>query len=45
MKNGKDAFLSEQEPTPEQLKRLEEEMDEEFLDEYFDEYDTDKTIH
>ena len=45
MKNGKDALLAEQEPTPEQLRKLEEEMDEEFLDEYFDEYDTDKTIH
>ena len=40
MKNGKDAFLSEQEPTPEQLRKLEEEMDEELLDEYFDDYDT-----
>ena len=45
MKNGKDALLAEQEPTPEQLRKLEEEMDEELLDEYFDEYDTDKTIH
>jgi len=45
MKNGKDALLAEQEPTPEQLRKLEEEMDEELLDEYFDEYDTSKTIH
>ena len=45
MKKGKDALLSEQEPTPEQLRRLEEEMDEEMMDEYFDDYDTSKTIH
>ena len=45
MKKGKDALLSEQEPTPEQLRRLEKEMDEEMLDEYFDDYDTTKTIH
>ena len=45
MKKGKDALLAEQEPTPEQLRRLEEEMDEEMMDEYFDDYDTTKTIH
>ena len=45
MKKGKDALLAEQEPTPEQLRRLEEEMDEEMLDEYFDNEDTTKTIH
>ena len=45
MKKGKDALLAEQEPTPEQLRRLEEEMDEEMMDEYFDDYDTSKTIH
>ena len=45
MKKGKDALLAEQEPTPEQLRRLEKEMDEEMLDEYFDDYDTTKTIH
>jgi hypothetical protein len=45
MKNGKDALLAEREPTPEQLRKLEEEMDEELLDEYFDDYDTKKTIH
>jgi len=45
MKNGKDALLAEREPTPEQLRKLEEEMDEELLDEYFDDYDTSKTIH
>ena len=44
MKKGKDALLAEQEPTPEQLRRLEEEMDEEFMDEYFDD-DPNKTIH
>ena len=45
MKKGKDALLAEQEPTPEQLRRLEEEMDEEMLDEYFNNEDTTKTIH
>ena len=45
MKKGKDALLAEQEPTPEQLRRLEEEIDEEMMDEYFDDYDTTKTIH
>ena len=45
MKKGKDALLAEQEPTPQQLKKLEEEMDEEMMDEYFDDYDTKKTIH
>ena len=45
MKKGKDALLAEQEPTPEQLRRLEVEMDEEMMDEYFDDYDTTKTIH
>ena len=45
MKKGKDALLAEQEPTPEQLRRLEEEMDEEFMDEYFDDDDPNKTIH
>ena len=45
MKKGKDALLAEQEPTPEQLRRLEEEMDEELIDEYFDNEDTTKTIH
>ena len=45
MKKGKDALLAEQEPTPEQLRRLEEELDEELLDEYFDNYDSTKTIH
>ena len=45
MKNGKDALLAEQEPTPEQLRLLEEEIDEELMDEYFDEYDTNETIH
>ena len=45
MKKGKDALLAEQEPTPQQLRRLEEELDEEMLDEYFDNEDTTKTIH
>ena len=45
MKKGKDALLAEQEPTPQQLRRLEEELDEEMLDEYFDDEDTTKTIH
>ena len=45
MKKGKDALLAEQEPTPQQLRKLEEELDEEMLDEYFDDYDTKKTIH
>ena len=45
MKKGKDALLAEQEPTPQQLKKLEEELDEEMLDEYFDDEDTTKTIH
>ena len=44
MKKGKDALLAEQEPTPQQLKKLEEEMDEELIDEYFDD-DPNKTIH
>ena len=45
MKKGKDALLAEQEPTPQQLRKLEEELDEEMLDEYFDDEDTTKTIH
>ena len=45
MKKGKDALLAEQEPTPQQLRKLEEELDEEMLDEYFDNEDTTKTIH
>ena len=45
MKKGQSAHFAEQEPTPEQLRRLEEEMDEEIMDEYFDDYDTTKTIH
>ena len=44
MKKGKDALLAEQEPTPEQLRRLEKEMDEDMLDEYFDD-DEPQTIH
>mgnify|MGYP001359850729 CR=1 FL=1 len=44
MKRGKDAFLSEQEPTPQQLRRLEEEMNEDMMDEYFDD-DEPQTIH
>ena len=39
MKKGKDA-LAEQEPTPQQLRKLEEEIDEEIMDEYFDDDDT-----
>ena len=45
MKKGKDALLAEQEPTPQQLKKLEDELEEEMMDEYFDDYDTKKTIH
>ena len=45
MKKGKDALLAEQEPTPQQLRKLEEELDEEMLDEYFNDEDTIKTIH
>ena len=45
MKKGKDALLAEQEPTPQQLRKLEEELDEEMLDEYFDDEDRTKTIH
>ena len=45
MKKGKDALLAEQEPTPQQLRKLEEELDEEMLDEYFNNEDTTKTIH
>ena len=45
MRKGKDALLAEQEPTPQQLRKLEEELDEEMLDEYFDNEDTTKTIH
>tara|TARA_B100001939_G_scaffold268054_1_gene235552 strand:+ start:22 stop:432 length:411 start_codon:yes stop_codon:yes gene_type:complete len=45
MKKGKDALLAEQEPTPQQLKKLEDELEEEMMDEYFDDYDTTKTIH
>ena len=45
MKKGKDALFAEQEPTPQQLKKLEEELDEEMIDEYFNDYDTKKTIH
>ena len=45
MKKGKDALLAEQEPTPEQLRRLEEEMDEDMMDDYFDDDDPNKTIH
>ena len=45
MKKGKDALLAEQEPTPQQLRKLEEELEEEMLDEYFDNEDTTKTIH
>ena len=45
MKKGKDALLAEQEPTPQQLRKLEEELDEEMSDEYFDNEDTTKTIH
>ena len=46
MKKGQDALLAEQEPTPEQLRRLEEEMDEDMMNEYFDDNDpTNKTIH
>ena len=45
MKKGKDALLAEQEPTPEQLRRLEEEMDEDIMDDYFDDDDPNKTIH
>ena len=44
MKKGKDALLAEQVPTPEQLRRLEKEMDEDMLDEYFDD-DEPQTIH
>ena len=44
MKKGKDALLAEQEPTPEQLRRLEKEMDEDMMDEYFDD-DEPQTIH
>ena len=44
MKKGKDALLAEQEPTPEQLRRLEEEMEEDIMDDYFDD-DPNKTIH
>ena len=45
MRKGKDALLAEQEPTPQQLRKLEEELDEEMLDEYFNNEDTTKTIH
>ena len=45
MKKGKDALLAEQEPTPEQLRRLEEEMEEDIMDDYFDDNDKNKTIH
>ena len=45
MKRGKDALLAEQEPTPEQLRRLEEEMEEDIMDNYFDDDDPNKTIH
>ena len=45
MRKGKDALLAEQEPTPQQLRKLEEELDEEMLDEYFNDEDTTKTIH
>ena len=45
MKKGQTALLAEQEPTPEQLRRLEEEMDEDMMDDYFDDDDTTKTIH
>ena len=45
MKKGTDALLAEQEPTPEQLRRLEEEMDEDMMDDYFDDDDPNKTIH
>ena len=45
MKKGKDALLAEQEPTPEQLRRLEEEMEEDIMDDYFDDDDPNKTIH
>ena len=44
MKKGKDALLAEQEPTPEQLRRLEKEMDEDMMNEYFDD-DEPQTIH
>ena len=45
MKKGKDALLAEQEPTPEQLRRLEEEMEEDIMDDYFDDDNPNKTIH
>tara|TARA_Y100000004_G_scaffold81129_1_gene91154 strand:+ start:51 stop:461 length:411 start_codon:yes stop_codon:yes gene_type:complete len=45
MKRGKDALLAEQEPTPEQLRRLEEEMEEDIMDDYFDDDNPNKTIH
>jgi len=45
MKKGQTAHFAEQEPSPEQLRRLEEEIDEEMMNEYFDDDDTTKTIH
>ena len=44
MKQGKSAHLASQEPTDEQLQRIEDELQEELFDEYDDEYPP-KTIH
>ena len=43
MKQGKSAQLASQEPTDEQLQRIEDELNEDLFDEYED--DEPKTIH
>ena len=43
MKQGKSAQLASQEPTDEQLQRIEDELNEDLFDEYDD--DIPKTIH